>query len=122
MDKAKRLLVVEDDPDIMMAVTQAMEIEGFEVAAALDISVAEALIKDRMPDIAVIDHGLPDGTGNEFCKKIRAASDLPVIMYTAEAYEHTVKGCIEAGATDYVLKDTGIEELVSRVRKHTTAA
>lgn len=115
---AKKLLVLEDDPDIMMALVEAMESEGFEVAAALDISVAEALIRDGLPDIAVVDYRLPDGMGNEFCKRLRAAGDTPVIVFTADAGEDTVMKCLNAGATDYVLKGSGLGELVDRVLKY----
>ena len=121
---AKKIAIVEDDPDIMMAVTDAMESEGYEVSAALDISVAEALIRDSLPDIAIIDHGLPDGTGNEFAEKIRDSGngETPVIMYTAQAQRSIVMDCIEAGAIEYVLKGSGIDELVNRVKKHVEAA
>ncbi|MDA1297946.1 MAG: response regulator [Chloroflexi bacterium] len=114
----KKILIVEDDPDILMAVSDAVESEGFLVAAALDISVAEALIRDGLPDVAIIDHGLPDGTGDEFCKKLCAAGNTPVIMYTAQAQRSTVMDCINSGAVDYVLKGSGIDELIARVLKH----
>ena len=115
----KKVLIVEDDPDILKAVVEAMESEGFEVAYALDISVAEALIRTGLPDVAIIDHSLPDGTGSELCQKIRAEGETPVIMFTAQADQATVMECMDSGAVDYVLKGTGLDELVSRVLKHT---
>lgn len=115
---AKRILIVEDDPDIMLAVTSALEDEGYEVAAALDVSVAKLLIQNEMPDVAVIDHQLPDGTGDEICRIITSGSNTPVIMFTGEAQKGTVLECLDRGATDYVLKGTGIDELVNRVKKH----
>lgn len=119
---AKRVLVVEDDPDIMMAVADAMESEGYEVASALDVSVAEALVRESMPDVAIIDHGLPDGTGEELAGKISASGTSHIIMYTARAEAEIVLDCIRSGAVDYVLKGTGIDELVRRVNKHANAA
>ena len=118
---AKKLLIVEDDPDIIMAVADVMETEGFEVAAALDISVAEALIVGNMPDVAIVDHGLPDGTGDQFAATLRAGGTETIIMYTAQAQKHIVESSIESGAIDYVLKGTGLDELVARVKKHTAA-
>jgi DNA-binding response OmpR family regulator len=115
---AKRILVVEDDSDIMLAVAQALEEEGYEVAAALDVSIAKLLIQNEMPDVAIIDHQLPDGTGDEICRMITSSGKTPVIMFTGEAQEGTVLECLDSGATDYVLKGTGIEELVVRVAKH----
>ncbi len=115
---AKKILVVEDDSDILMAVVEALEDEGFEVASALDISVANLLIRDGLPDIAIIDHGLPDGAGIELCQKISDVGGTPVIMFTAQAKHGTVMECLNSGAVDYVLKGTGISELIARVKKH----
>lgn len=118
----KRVLVVEDDPDILMAVTDAMEEEGYEVSAALDISVAEALLRDGMPEIAIIDHGLPDGTGDELAARMSEVGETIIIMYTAQAAREIVELSISSGAVDYVLKGTGIDELISRVNKHVASA
>ncbi len=118
----KRVLIVEDDPDILMAVTDAMEEEGYEVSAAFDISVAEAMLREGMPDVAIVDHGLPDGTGDEFAAKLKAGGTRKIIMYTAQAQQNIVMKSIDRGAIDYVLKGTGIDELVARVNKHAAAA
>ena len=117
----KRGLIVEDDPDIMMAVTDAMEEEGYEVAAAFDISIAEMLIRQQVPDLAIIDHGLPDGTGDQFAARLQAVGPTRIIMYTAQAHKAIVMSSINSGAVEYVLKGTGIDELVSRVNKHAQA-
>lgn len=115
----KKVLIVEDDSDILNAVVQAMEDEGFDVAAALDMSVAEALIKAGSLDIAIIDHDLPDGTGDELCRKLQAEKGTPVIMFTGRAQRETVTECLDSGVVDYVLKGSGIDVLVARVLKHT---
>lgn len=114
----KTVMVIEDDPDILMAVTDAMEEEGYEVSAALDISVAEALLRDGTPDIAIVDHGLPDGTGDQLAATLKAGGTERIIMYTAQAQREIVEQSIASGAIDYVLKGTGIDELINRVNKH----
>lgn len=119
---ARKVLIVEDDPDIIMAVTQAMEAEGYEVAAAVDLSIAETLIKKGAPDIAIIDYQLPDGTGDQLARKLKATGDTPVIMYSARAQRSIVLKSIESGAVDYVLKGSGLSQLVERVKKHLDAA
>ncbi len=118
----KKVLIVEDDPDILMAVTDAMEEEGYEVAAALDISIADAMLRERAPDIAIVDHGLPDGTGDEFAARLKEQGTKKIIMYTAQAQRDIVVQSIDSGAVDYVLKGTGIDELIARVNKHADAA
>lgn len=114
----KKIMIVEDDPDILMAVTDAMEEEGYEVSAALDISIAEALLREGVPDLAIVDHGLPDGTGDQFAARLKASGTSTIIMYTAMAQREIVQSSIDSGAIDYVLKGTGIDELINRVNKH----
>ena len=117
-----KVLIVEDDPDITMAVSDAVEQEGYEVVVALDISVAEALIRESVPDVAIVDHGLPDGTGDELAATLTAVGTKKIIMYTAQAQKSIVMSSIKNGAIDYVLKGSGIDELIDRVKKHAEAA
>ena len=115
---APKILVVEDTSDILLAVNAALDEEGFEVMSAMDTSVAMAMIEAGAPDLAIIDHGLPDGSGSDLCKIIREKWNSPVIMFTGQGEKQTVTECIDSGAVDYVLKGTGIEELIARVKAH----
>lgn len=117
----KKVLIVEDDPDILMAVTDAMEDEGYEVMVAFDISVAEALLRATVPDLAILDRELPDGLGEQLASTLKAGGTNKIIMYSARATTDTVQISIDNGAIDYVLKGTGIDELINRVNKHAAA-
>jgi DNA-binding response OmpR family regulator len=113
-----KILVVEDSSDIILAINEALDSEEFEVMSAMDASVAMAMIEAKAPDLAIVDQGLPDGSGSEICRAVSEKWGVPVIMFTGEGMKDTVLECLESGAADYVLKGTGIDELVKRVKAH----
>jgi DNA-binding response OmpR family regulator len=110
---ALALLVVEDDPSIGEPLADALAREGFEVrwvrtgAAALDAPAG---------DLVLLDLGLPDLDGREVCRRMRAATDVPIIVLTARDDELERVLLLETGADDYVLKPFGFRELVARIR------
>ena len=113
----KRILVIEDEPSLSMAIRDELEFEGFEASivedgiAGLDRILAEA------PDLVILDLMLPGKSGFEICREVRGRGmDTPIIMLTARAQEvDRVRG-LELGADDYVIKPFSLAELVARIR------
>jgi two-component system, OmpR family, response regulator RegX3 len=108
-----KVLVVEDDEGIAVAVAKGLEREGFDVTRVS--SGAEALAAPEH-DIVLLDLGLPDRDGLDVCRELRARSAVPIIVVTARGDEvHRVVG-LELGADDYVVKPFGLRELAARIR------
>jgi two-component system catabolic regulation response regulator CreB len=116
-----RILLLEDDPAIAGTVAFALQREGFEVEHVLLIGAARASVARCLPSLAVIDLGLPDGSGLDLCREWRAAAApglraLPLLMLTARAEELDRIVGLELGADDYMTKPFSPRELVARVR------
>ncbi len=115
---AHRILVVDDDPDIVTTVSVTLELEGFEVMTANSADEAEEQIKRHgLPHLAVVDIMMPGRTGIELCTAVQKYSDLPVIMLTAVDDEDTVVSTITKVAEDYVKKPFHPPELAARVKR-----
>ena len=111
-----RVLVVDDEPAIRDSVTYALEREGFETTSAADgLEALEAARKEAF-DAVVLDLMLPQLSGQEVCRRLRAESPVPIIMLTARTTEIDRVVGLELGADDYVTKPFSVLELVSRVR------
>jgi two-component system response regulator RegX3 len=112
-----RILVVDDEPAIVDAVTYALRASGFEVDTFGDgESALEAARSKDGYDVLVLDVRLPGLSGIEICRRLRSESDVPILILTAmDAEVDRVLG-LEAGADDYVTKPFSVAELVSRVR------
>jgi DNA-binding response OmpR family regulator len=113
---SERILVVDDEPAIVDAVAYALEGEGYEVASRADGEAALAAALDEPFDLVVLDLMLPKMSGTEVCRRVRAESDVPIVMLTAKDAEVDRVLGLEIGADDYVTKPFSIAELVSRVR------
>ena len=111
-----RILVVDDEPAIMDAVAYALRSEGFSVETVSDGEAALEEVRTEPYDLMLLDLMLPRLSGVEVCRRVRAESDIPIIMLTAKdaEVEHVVG--LEAGADDYVTKPFSMAELMSRVR------
>lgn len=114
---AVRILVVEDDPSIRLALESALSEEGYEVRAEPDGSRLDAVHAGFSPDLAVLDVRLPDGPhGYDLSRQLRRLSDLPVLFLTAaDSVEDRLAG-FDAGCDDYMVKPFAIAELVARIR------
>jgi two-component system response regulator MprA len=111
-----RILVVDDDPRLAASVRRALVYEGYRVETAADGPTALASTRDRLPDLVVLDVMLPGMDGLEVCQRLRAASDVPILMLTAkDAIDARVDG-LDSGADDYLVKPFAYEELLARVR------
>jgi two-component system, OmpR family, alkaline phosphatase synthesis response regulator PhoP len=115
----KRILIVEDDRDIVELVRYNLANEGFEVTAVADGSGALALLRKSAPDLVILDLMLPKMPGLEVCKEIRrdhALNRLPILMLTARGEEADRVIGLEMGADDYVTKPFSPRELAARVK------
>ena len=112
-----RILVIDDEPEVMSLVQRGLVYAGYEVDTAYDAESGLVSARDHPPDLVVLDRMLPDLDGLEVCRRLRAASpDLPVLMLTAkDAIPDRVAG-LEAGADDYVVKPFAFAELLARAR------
>jgi len=113
----RRVLVVDDEPSIVDAVATALRYEGFEVEEALTARAALTAAQERRPDLIILDVMLPDLSGLEVTRRLRADGvDAPILFLTArDALEDKVAG-LSAGGDDYVTKPFALAEIVARVR------
>ena len=115
----KKILVVEDEADILHLVTHYLEKEGFRLRTAGTGVQALKLVKEERPDLIILDLMLPELDGLEVCKKIRMNSEtamIPILMLTAKAEESDTVIGLELGADDYVTKPFSPKALVARVK------
>lgn len=114
----RRILIVDDDPEIIDLVRAKFELSGFEVWSATGGEQALAIIRRQgLPHVALVDLDMPGMTGFEFCEKVLGFSDLPLIILTANTSENMVVEGIERFAEDYVTKPFSPRELVARVQR-----
>jgi two-component system sensor histidine kinase/response regulator len=115
-----RILVVEDDAGILGYCKTALESAGFEVETCVTAADARRLYAGRRPDLAVLDIGLPDGTGLDLLTEWKKLPDAPppILFLTASGDMRTRLECFQKGAQDYVSKPFAVEELLARVKVH----
>jgi len=113
---AARILVVDDEPNIIATMAPLLRARGYEVFSAMTGRAAvEALDRDK-PDLVILDLGLPDIDGVEVCRQIRTASGVPIVVLSARGAEGDKVSALDAGADDYVTKPFGAQELLARIR------
>ena len=111
-----RILVVDDERQILRALQTSLRGAGYEVETADTAETALAAAAMRPPDALIVDLVLPDGTGTEVVRELRTWSTAPVIVLSAVGDEHEKVAALDAGADDYVTKPVGIDELIARLR------
>ena len=110
------ILVVDDEPVFIEALTISLEREGFGVIAAADGPAALEAISVKDPDLILLDVMLPGMSGIDVCREIRKSSSVPVIMVTAKGEEIDAVVGLEVGADDYITKPYRLRELIARIR------
>ena len=115
-DVADRILIVEDEESLADSVRYNLEREGYIVTVASDGRHALERFRAEPPSLVILDLMLPEVSGLDLCRAIRAESDVPIIMVTAKDSEADKVTGLELGADDYVTKPFSVRELVSRVR------
>ena len=111
-----RVLVVEDDREIRSMIQSSLAVEGFQVATAVSVSEAKALLHNLPPDVLVLDLGLPDGDGIELVHEVRKRHSLPILVVSARHQESQKIQLLDAGADDYLTKPFSVGELLARIR------
>jgi two-component system, OmpR family, response regulator MprA len=116
MDRAARVLVVEDDDEIAQVLQRSLRLEGYEVRVAGDGEQALKAHADYVPDLVILDLGLPKLDGIDVARRLRGSDDVPILMLTArDALEARVEG-LDSGADDYLVKPFDRQELLARLR------
>ena len=117
-----RILVVDDDPQILRALRINLTARGYEVDAARDGTTALHTASVHHPDLVVLDLGLPDLDGVEVIRTLRGWTTIPIIVLSGRAGSADKVDALDAGADDYVTKPFGIDELLARIRAVTRRA
>jgi two-component system, OmpR family, response regulator MprA len=111
-----RVLVVEDDEAIADVLRRSLRAEGHEVRSAADGVEALTAAEQFIPDLVVLDLGLPRLDGAEVCKRLRADSDVPILILTARSETDDRVSGLDSGADDYIVKPFERQELLARIR------
>lgn len=113
---SKKILVVDDEPQILKVLIAYLEKAGYQVLSATDGKTALALFNKEHPDFLILDLNLPEMDGLEVCKAVRRDSNIPIMMLTARVEEADRLIGLELGADDYVIKPFSPREVVARVK------
>jgi two-component system KDP operon response regulator KdpE len=113
-----RVLIIEDEAQIRRFVHLALAAEGFQVFDADNGAHGLMETSSRLPDLVIVDLGLPDMEGKDVIRQIRAWSDVPMLVLSARDREEEKVAALDAGADDYLTKPFGVPELLARVRAH----
>jgi DNA-binding response OmpR family regulator len=111
-----RVLVVEDDAEIADVLRRSLRQEGYEVRTSADGVDALDVATGFVPDLVILDLGLPRLDGVEVCRRLRAEGDVPILMLTARAETEDRVGGLDSGADDYLVKPFERQELLARIR------
>jgi two-component system KDP operon response regulator KdpE len=111
-----RILVVDDEIEILRALQRSLSAYGYEVYTAASGEEALEEIARVRPDVMLLDLGLPGISGLEVCKRVRAQSNLPIIVLSVKDTEHDKVLALDLGADDYVAKPFGMNEVLARIR------
>ncbi len=116
MKKRPHIMVVDDELEILWLVERTLELEGYDVTIATNGSSALALLRDREPDLVILDIMMPGPDGFQVLELIRQRSDVPVVMLTARCEATSLDKALALGADDYVRKPFRPSELATRVQ------
>lgn len=116
MNDRPRILVVDDEPQLTRVLRTGLSSRGYDVRAAADGLTALDTFTDWHPDLVITDLGMPNMNGLELCRRLRAISQVPIIVLSAKGEEQTKVEALDTGADDFVTKPFGIDELLARVR------
>jgi two-component system KDP operon response regulator KdpE len=113
---SERILVVDDEPQILRAVERALRARGYDVVTAGDGRAAVAEVAEGEPDLVVLDLNLPHMDGLTACREIRRDSKVPILVLSVRESEEDKVAALDLGADDYLTKPFGTAELLARVR------
>ncbi len=116
MNNKYKVLVVEDENNISAMVAALLQANGYQAVLAGSCAQAQTMFRSFLPDLVILDLGLPDTDGLHFLRFVRGDSDIPVIVLSARSDEADKVKALDLGANDYVTKPFGSAELMARVR------
>jgi two-component system KDP operon response regulator KdpE len=116
MSGGRRVLVVDDEPQILRALGTTLRGAGYDVEVAATAEEALTAAAARPPEAVILDLVLPDGTGTDVCRELRTWTEAPVIVLSAVGDEREKVAALDAGADDYVTKPFSVDELLARLR------
>jgi two-component system, OmpR family, KDP operon response regulator KdpE len=116
MDAKQRILVVDDEPQLTRVLLRSLTTKGYDVRIAGDGEFALQTFHDWPPELVVTDLAMPNMSGLELCRRLRAISEVPIIVLSVRGEEKTKVEALDAGADDYVTKPFGMDELLARIR------
>jgi two-component system KDP operon response regulator KdpE len=116
MNKHRRILVVDDEPQITRVLRTSLSGHAYDVRVANDGETALEIMKDWTPDLVITDLAMPNMDGLELTRRLRSTRQVPILILSVRGEERTKVQALDAGADDYVTKPFGIEELLARVR------
>src|SRR5918911_4003176 len=114
-DKSK-VLVVDDEPQITRVLRTVLTSQGYQVRTAAEGEAALSNFAEWRPELVITDLYMPHMDGVELCRRIRAMSNVPIIVLSVKGEEKSKVEALDSGADDYVTKPFGIDELLARVR------
>ena len=117
-----KLLIVEDEAGIASFLEALLKANGYQVLTACSCSAGLSLFASHMPDLVILDLGLPDRNGADFIRTVRRESAAPIVVLSARSTEPDKVQALDAGANDYITKPFGNAELLARVRAALRAA
>ncbi len=118
MNEHRHILVVDDEPQITRVLRTTLSAQGYDLRVAGDGEAALEIIKDWAPDLVITDLAMPNMDGLELCKRLRAASQVPILVLSVRGQDRMKVQALDAGADDYVTKPFNMSELLARVRAH----
>lgn len=116
MNDRPRILVVDDEPQLTRVLRTGLKSRGYDVRAAADGLAGFETFSDWHPDLVITDLAMPNVDGLELCRRLRAISQVPIIVLSVKGEEKTKVEALDLGADDFVTKPFGIDELLARVR------
>src|SRR5216684_2326149 len=116
MSDKQRILIVDDERQITRVLSRGLAAKGYEIHVAADGEAALQTFSDWHPDLVITDLSMPNMNGLELCRRLRAFSEVPIIVLSVKGEERSKVDALDAGADDYVTKPFGIQELMARIR------
>ena len=116
MSERRRILLVDDEPQLTRVLRTGLTSRGYDVRVAADGEAALQTFGDWPPDLVLTDLSMPETDGLELCRRLRRVSRVPIVVLSVRGEERTKVEALDAGADDYVTKPFGMDELLARIR------
>jgi two-component system, OmpR family, KDP operon response regulator KdpE len=116
MEAKQRILIVDDEPQLTRVLRRSLTTKGYDVRIAGDGEFALQTFHDWPPALVITDLAMPNMSGLELCRRLRAISEVPIIVLSVRGEEETKVEALDAGADDYITKPFGMDELLARIR------